>query len=467
MAITPTSAVARIGKMQERNLLYRSMIDGTFALPFANRDDARYTEFKRLLEWARIDIAGVIVDTTAERLTVEGFRTDPKSLEGDDAAWEVWDRVGGPLTSQLAIIDALSVGDSYLLIERDEDGMATMCGETSDSMIVVYKPGSRTVIDYAAKTWREVDAKGDPVTYCTMFDKDRVQRFMCRGELTENAKWEASPAEPNPLGFVPVAHIRNRPTLSKTYGRSELWGLTNDIGRVNKLSADLMLISEFSAFKVRYGTGIETDTDPITGKEIAPFNIGPDRLLTSENDLAKFGSLEETPLSGHLETVKALLTQVAALSRTPLFYLTGDIVNVGEGGLRAMDMQAVAKAEQRQLELDAAFANAMRMLLKAEGSPLAEGTVQTMWRDPEKRSYAELADSVTKLTSGDDPVLPKEQAWIELGYSPTERERMKAYATQDAARRRAAAMTSSAIAGVSERLRAGQQQPDQQQPSTA
>lgn len=471
MAIDPTSVSKRIGEQHGRNAFYRSMIDGTFALPFANRDDARYQEFKRLLQWARIDIASVIVETTAERLTVAGFRTDPKSLEGDDGAFELWDRVGGPLTSQLSIVDSLSVGDSFFLVERDEDGKATLSGETSDFMTAVYAPGSRTKIDYAAKSWVERDDKGDKVTYLKLISDTQVETFVKMGE-GDNGQWKSQGAEDNPFGFLPVTHLRNRPSLAKRYGRSELWGLENDIGRVNKLSADLMVLSEFSSFKVRFATGIEADTDA-SGTAVAPFNIGPDRLLTTPNDNAKFGTLEETSLDGILQAVKAMMGQVAALSRTPMFYLSGDIVNIGVEGLRAMDGQLVNKVLQRQLEMESAITDAERMLLRVEGSPLADGPLETIWADPRQRSFSELSDGISKLTSGPEPVLPREQAWVELGYSPLQRERMRSYATQDAARRRVQAMSAPAagraIANVGARLAAAQggQQPDQQQPATA
>lgn len=412
---------------RRRNAFYRSLTEGAAPLPIAARD-TRSTTFRRVLEWARIDLGAVVVDSTAERLGIEGFRTDPNSLEGDSEAWGVWSAAGGPLQSQLAIVDALTVGDSFLVGERTDDGLPVLSAESSDTFTVTYQPGSRSLITQAAKAWHEGDEL-EGADYLTVFDADAVRRYTRQA----GGAWKQYDESENPLGFIPVAHVRNRPKLSSKAGRSELAGLENDLARVNKLSADLLMLSEFSSYKVRYATGIEVEEDA-TGSPVKPFEIGPDRLLTSENDQAKFGTLDETSLDPTLSAVKTAVSQVAALSRTPLFYLTGDLVNLSGDALRAMDGQAVAKAKQRQLEFDEPFAESMRMLLRLGESALADGPVETMWTDPESRSYSELADGVTKLVGAG--VTPLEQARIDMGYSSLERERMRSYAAQDAAMRR-------------------------------
>jgi hypothetical protein len=250
--------------------------------------------------------------------------------------------------------------------------------------------------------------------------------------------WVEMDRQPNPFGFIPVTHLRNRPKLdTPTKGRSELSGLENDLARINKFSADLMLLSEFSSFKVRYATGLAVNTDE-AGNPIQPFSIGPDRLLLAEAPDAKFGTLDETSLDPMLNALKASMSQVAALSRTPLWYLSGDLVNLSGDSLRVMDSQHVTKVKQRQLELQEAFEQTMRMILRVEGSPLADGPVEVMWQDPTQRSFSELANGITQLSSVN--VLPREQAWVELGYGPVERERMRAYAVQDAATARVASL---------------------------
>jgi hypothetical protein len=47
-----------------------------------------------------------------------------------------------------------------------------------------------------------------------------------------------------------------------------------------------------------------------------------------------------------------------------------------------------------------------------------------MWRDPSTPTISSKADAVTKLASGDRPIVPVEQAREDLGYSPEQRKRM-------------------------------------------
>ena len=48
-----------------------------------------------------------------------------------------------------------------------------------------------------------------------------------------------------------------------------------------------------------------------------------------------------------------------------------------------------------------------------------------MYADPATPTRAQSADAMLKLTQGENPVLPIEAAWEELGYSPTKRAHLR------------------------------------------
>lgn len=71
----------------------------------------------------------------------------------------------------------------------------------------------------------------------------------------------------------------------------------------------------------------------------------------------------------------------------------------------------------------------MRLVLRfqtGEWDPKAR-SLETIWRDPSTPTVAQKADAIMKLATpvqGGRAILPIEQARIDLGYTPEQRERM-------------------------------------------
>jgi hypothetical protein len=369
---------------------------------------------------ARVDVSQVIVDSVSERLNVDGFRTDPRDLDGDSELGLAWQRARGPFESTMAFGESLEVGDGYVVLGL-KDGMPVLSAESADNFTVRYVSGSRTELASALKVWSEETDTGI-VTYATLYEPDAVTTWMSDGSLDipSYSVWKPVDAVDNPLGMVPAVHFRNRPLLSTQNGRSELWGLENDLERVNKLMADLMLMSEFSGFRVRFATGIDVELDE-NNQPKAPFVIGPDRLLVSPNENTKFGDLAETQIDSQIQAVKMAVTQVAAISRTPMFYLSGDLVNLSGDTLREMRERFRRKVEQRQMQFGLAVEQLGRMVAQVTGTP-AE-TLEPIWRDVDEVDRFEAAQAAATLTGAG--VIPTSQAQIDLGYSTLDRERME------------------------------------------
>lgn len=65
----------------------------------------------------------------------------------------------------------------------------------------------------------------------------------------------------------------------------------------------------------------------------------------------------------------------------------------------------------------------MALALRAKGRTLEPSDVESLWSDPERTSLAELVDAAVKKRSIG---IPDEVIWLELGYTPTQIEEMKA-----------------------------------------
>ena len=81
----------------------------------------------------------LIVDASAERLKVEGFRFGDEPA--DEAAWEIWQRNGLDAESDMAHTDAIKTGTTYALVGPDDaDGKALIQIEPGDKAIVAMDP---------------------------------------------------------------------------------------------------------------------------------------------------------------------------------------------------------------------------------------------------------------------------------------------------------------------------------------
>ena len=84
---------------------------GDHPLPFLSRRAA--VRYRRLVEQARTNWPALIVDTVADRMSVEGFRLNTAV---DDAAWELWQGSGMDAEQGLVHLDQLVYGLTYVMV---------------------------------------------------------------------------------------------------------------------------------------------------------------------------------------------------------------------------------------------------------------------------------------------------------------------------------------------------------------
>src|SRR5215467_9680298 len=156
----------------------------------------------------------LVVDASAERLRVEGFRFGDDSA--DDSAWEIWQRNGLDAESDMAHTDSIKLGTTYALVGPDDGGKALIQVEGADKAIVAIDPamGKRRLA--GLRTW--LDEWG--VTHCAVYLPDSITWWT---KDSDYAEWQEAPGSGiNPLGVVPLVPLPNAPTLSDRLGRSDI-----------------------------------------------------------------------------------------------------------------------------------------------------------------------------------------------------------------------------------------------------
>lgn len=393
----------------------------------------------------------LVIDSVDERLNVEGFRfgTPEKPIPdnvdgdaaddvitGDDLAWDIWQENQLDAYSQIAHTESLIAGESYALITpAGPNTIPFITIEAASQTIVQWAPGTRRHRLAALKSWTEDDG----TRMCTLYMPDWVFKWKGVGPGSGTPRWtertpvgETWPLE-NTLGVVPVVPLVNRTRLLGG-GRSEIADVVPLQDAVNKTLMDMLVASEFGAYKQRWVTGIDIPTDPVTGEQVEAFKTAVDRLFHAEDPNAKFGEFTQTDLGNFVKAVEMLVQHIASQSRTPphYFYLSGHFPS-GES-IKAAESSLVAKVRRKMRHFGEAWEEVIRLSCKAMGDTqrAANTRAEVIWGDPESRTESQHVDATVKLKALG---IPDEVLWERLGMTPTEIVRIKAIRTKDLADR--------------------------------
>ncbi|MDP9116462.1 MAG: phage portal protein, partial [Actinomycetota bacterium] len=213
-------------------------------------------------------------------------------------------------------------------------------------------------------------------------------------------------------------------------GESEIRKVIPLQDAINKQVADMMVASEFTAFRQRYVTGMDIPKDA-QGNQVEPFVMSADRLFIAENPVAKFGEFSETNLAAYVKSVEMLVQHVASQTRTPphYFYMSGNFPS-GES-IKSAETGLVAKCRSKQLYFGEAWEEVIRLAFMVLDDPRSKVTdTETIWRDCESSSEGEHIDaSLKKLAAG----VPQRQVWEDMGYTQVQIERFKQMRAEEAA----------------------------------
>lgn len=381
----------------------------------------------------------VIVDSSVERLQVQGFRfgstpTSGNPYEGDDDAWQIWQANELDADSITAHLEAIKTGSAFVIVDAGDPPRITV--EHPCETVVAHEPGNRRRRIAALKRWLDYDR----LMHATVYLPEGTYRFVSRNAFEgAGAEIQYQPDDPervpNPFnGVIPVIPMRNNPGMM-VGGRSDLDPVIDIQNAINKLVTDMIVASEYAAFRQRWASGIEIPIDPETGRPNASrFLSAVSRMWVVEDENAKFGEFDVTDLSNYVRAVEMLIQHLAAQTRTPPHYLTAGLGQWPSGdSLKASETGLVAKVKRKQIDFAEAWEEAMRLAFYATGDTTKAKALdaEVIWADPEFRTEGERVDALTKMaTLG----VPNEALWQRWGATPQEIERWRDMADAEAVR---------------------------------
>jgi hypothetical protein len=424
---TPLWWVSRLrGKLNEQSEYtkgYLRYYAGNQTLRFAQ--EAWQRNFAGLFPNFAFNFCALIVDSVAERMTVEGFRMGDEP-ESDKAARLIWQRNGMDAASKLAHAESLAGGVQYALV-WPVDGKASITIESPEECYVEVDSADRRKRLAGIKSYRDEVEQAD---IDELWLPDRWYKFRSRAGA---GKRELIQEGRNPLGVVPLIPIIPRPgtTANRAYA-SQIAPVAPMQDTLNKIIADMLVASEFAAFPQRYATGLELAEDEARpGQPKIPWRVGVDRMLTNPEEGGRFGAFPAADLSNYVNVAQMVVQNMAVVSRVPFHYflLNGGQAPSGEA-IQSAEAGLIAVVRACSTFVGEAWEEVMRLALEAEGQPVdPDKLTETMWAEPAYRSEAVVVDAAVKK---DGLGVPREQLYADIGYSQTEIARFRAMRAREA-----------------------------------
>lgn len=409
-------------------------------------------EFRRILQMTRSNYMGLVCDSTAERITIEGFRFGGDT-ESDTEAWRIFQANNLDSDSDQGILEGLIGGHHYLLVAPNpkDERTPSVWVEHASQAIVEFEPGTNRRVGRAGlKVWDDDWTQEIHATLYLLADgalwlyKYRAPRPKS-GVTSDTLQWERRTVRdevwpaPGNLDALPLIEVPNNPRLL-TGGVSELADVTDVQDRINKTLADRLITQDYGAFPQKWAVAWPDEDDD--GNATPPIDIGRNRMVTTSVAETKFGQWDAAPLDPYSMAKREDVKDVASRTRTPAQYLLGEMSNVNGETLKASESGLVSKVRQRRRPIAEGYEEAMRLARRIAGlATPADVKMETIFSNPEFRTEGELTDSLLKHRSMG---LPLDAVWERWGATPQERERWRALLDEEQA---SASLGLSALSG--------------------
>lgn len=419
-------------RLQERQgtiELFDSYYRGDHPLPWL-APQAR-EDFRRILRMTRSNYMALPVNAKAQRMVVDGFRVSAEDGSFTDAPSDelrrVWEFNELDLYSDLAWIEALIAGTSYMLVAPNPADrlLPIITIEHASQVIVAYEPGSnRRRARAALKVWVDEWTGG---YLATLYLPGQLWKMRAdgpkQGQGTFTPLWqprvEGMESEGNPLGEVPFREISCTPRLLGE-GRPFLTDVIDIQDRINKTLADRLMTQDFGAFPQKWAKGWPDEDED--GNPTPPIKVGRDRMITTSATETDFGQFEAAAMDPYSNAKREDVKDIGSITCTPIRSLLGEISNVNGETLKASENDHIAMVRQMCRYAGSGIEGVARLAQKAAGLPVSE-MVETIWANPEYRTEGELTDAVVKRKQAG--IIGRRQSREDLGYSAAQIKRLE------------------------------------------
>jgi hypothetical protein len=420
--------------------LLDSYMSGESALPVATSKAVKES-YQRLMRISRTNYAELVVEATRERMMPLGFRTGATDDDlGDKEAWRIWQANSLDADSGIGHRGGLSMGRFYVMVGGidSELGVPVITLEDPREVITVQHPMKRRQSIAALKVFRD-ELYG--VERAFVMVGGFIYRYFrqvpfSRSLVTHNGHgaglldgdWEEESFEPlgTPPNIIPVVEFTNRTKLG---GREPFGEYETHLGlldRINYTILNRVEIATLQAFKQRAIKGVPTHDAKGAAIDYSDvFDADPGAMwqLPDTADIWESGEVDLGPIRSSVQDdVQAL----AAVTRTPLFYLTADAANGSAEGASLARESLIFKVRDRLSQYGESWEQVLATAFAIAGDEARANRVdmEVIWANPEHFSLAERYDAAVKAQAAGVPWRQIMQDILQ--FSPQQIERMEA-----------------------------------------
>lgn len=383
--------------------------------------------YREFMKKARTNFAELVVEAPRERMAVTGFRTAVAADDlGDSNAWSIW-KANNLATQSVDVHEQmLGLGISYVIVGLDATvtpAVPIITGEDPREVITESDPMKPQKVIAALKLFHD-DVQNLDLAYLYLPGVVYVAGRQRRAKVNQQTgQLQASPSfspqgwdwlnedfeilnlvdfdspnlledaakQPLPTSMstvVPVVPFANKHELGEFETHRDL------LDRINHTILQRLVITLFQAFRQRAVKGELPDTNE-AGEQIdydKVFSADPGALWQIPANVDLWES-QQSDLTGVIGAAKADIEQLAAVTRTPIHYLTpGQTAQSAEGASLARE-GLVFKTQDRIARANAGWTQVMHlaylMVNDATRAPLGE--LDPIWAPVERFSLAEMA----------------------------------------------------------------------------
>ncbi len=409
-----TRAFDALANKQARQAALWGYYDGNQPLAYATK---RLRDiFKGLDTHFAENWCAVVVDSLKDRVNLTGLALDA-----------LWDNSELNLGSDDVHEAALIVGEAYLIIWPDAEGVPQAHFNDPRLCHVQYDAENPRIAAWAAKWWEDEDGK----RRMTLYYPDHLEYYVSQKKAGEvqSAKGMGPAEDPeavNPYGQIPVFHFRPQRRVVK----GELVNVLPLQDAINKLLSDMMVQAEFGAAPQRYIISNMDENGP-------PLKNAPNEIWNlpagdGEGQSTSVGQFSATDLDNYLGAIDNLAGAIGTITRTPRHYLFGDAGAVPSGeALIALEAPLNKKAQDRIDAFVPTWQRAAAFALKVLGQTVAPSEIAPLFDKPESIQPRTAAE-ITQIRVGSG--LPLTSALRMEGLSEAELAQVEMERAQEAER---------------------------------
>ena len=387
------SMLKELAKRQSHLNLLERYYDGDAPLPEGAEGQSR--AYRRFQRKARLNVAQLAVAAVRERMVIGGFRTGAVADEnGDNEARRLWKANNLDVYSADLHTNFLKFGEAYAIVGMPmnrEFPLVTV--EDPRQVYAMTSPEDPSHVLASVKVFSEGGKH-----YAYFYYSDEILVFEKPGDTSayDVDKWvfDEEHSGPNPLGECPVVKFTNADE------RGEYEPFLDIIDRINHMILQRLIIATTQAFKQKWVKGDFPTHDP-DGNEIdynGLFEASPGAMwvLPPEADI---GEMDQSSMQDIINAVRADIQDFAAVTRTPMHYLSPDGANQSAEGASLSREGLVFKTEDRIARATVGWSKVMSLMFKWMGDQERAELLdlEPLWKPAERYSMSERADANTKF----------------------------------------------------------------------